>query len=103
SVGALRMTNGELADLRDNLELKVSTRTIELSSSREQYRLLVETTKTIPFELTVADLRFRYVGPQVRDMLGVPSDQCIAPGFLAGQLHPEDQVKTLQALSATSS
>jgi signal transduction histidine kinase/lipid-A-disaccharide synthase-like uncharacterized protein len=103
SVSALRVTNGELADLRDNLELKVSARTNELSASREQYRLLVETTKTIPFEMTIADLRFAYVGPQVQDVLGISTVECVAPGFLREHLHPDDQAKTLLALSATSS
>jgi PAS domain S-box-containing protein len=84
------------------LELKVTNRTNQLSASREQYRLLVETTKTIPFELGISDLCFRYMGPQAQTMLGVTSADALAPGFLESNLHPDDRDKTVAALAAMS-
>jgi len=99
SVRALRTTNQELADLRDNLEDKVERRTAELAASREQYRLFVETTRTIPFELSAGSLRFRYIGPQASTLLGVDKIVCLAPGFLEQNLHPDDRKKAQAALA----
>jgi signal transduction histidine kinase len=78
-----------------NKSLRASEATIlaerdELAASREQYRLLVETTKTVPWELHSTDLRFRYMGPQICSLLGVTSEACLASGFLAKHVHPDD-------------
>ena len=40
--------------------------------SREQYRLIAETTRAIPFELDLAQGRFTYIGPQAEKFLGIP-------------------------------
>ena len=42
----------------------IHERTAELKRSREQYRLIAETTRAIPFELDLAHGRFTYIGPQ---------------------------------------
>ena len=60
----------------------VEERTRELARSREQYRLIAETTRAIPFELDLAHGRFTYIGPQAQKMLGFPEARWKEPGFL---------------------
>jgi signal transduction histidine kinase len=60
----------------------VEERTRELARSREQYRLIAETTRAIPFELDVAHGRFTYIGPQAQKMLGFPESRWKEAGFL---------------------
>ncbi len=60
----------------------VIERSAELERSREQYRLIAETTRAIPFELDLAHGRFKYIGPQAQSMLGIPEERWKEPGFL---------------------
>jgi len=60
----------------------VEERTRELARSREQYRLIAETTRAIPFELDLAHGRFTYIGPQAQKMLGFPEARWKEPEFL---------------------
>jgi len=72
---ALKLTN-------EAIGMHVDERTRELARSREQYRLIAETTRAIPFELDLADGRFTYVGPQAESILGIPEARWKEPGFL---------------------
>ena len=72
---ALKLTNEAIGQ-------HVEERTRELERSREQYRLIAETTRAIPFELDLADGRFTYVGPQAESILGIPEARWKEPGFL---------------------
>ena len=60
----------------------VEERTRELQRSREQYRLIAETTRAIPFELNLTDGRFTYIGPQAESVLGIPESRWKEPGYL---------------------
>jgi len=60
----------------------VHERTAELRRSREQYRLIAETTRAIPFELDLAHGRFTYIGPQAEQILGIPLARWKESGFL---------------------
>jgi signal transduction histidine kinase len=71
----LQLTNERVAQT-------VGERTRELERSREQYRLIAETTRAIPFELDLAHGRFTYVGPQAQTMLGFPEELWKQSGFL---------------------
>jgi signal transduction histidine kinase len=64
-------------------------RTAELAHSREQYRLIAETTRAIPFELDLALGRFNYVGPQAQQILGFPEARWKQSGFLDSLLPRE--------------
>jgi signal transduction histidine kinase len=66
----------------DNIQRDVSERTAELVRSREQYRLIAETTRAIPFELDLAHGRFTYIGPQAQKVLGFPEARWKESGFL---------------------
>ncbi|HEV8443067.1 MAG TPA: ATP-binding protein [Steroidobacteraceae bacterium] len=68
----------------------VHERTAELRRSREQYRLIAETTRAIPFELDLAHGRFTYIGPQAEKMLGIPEARWKESGFLE-QLLPRER------------
>jgi PAS domain S-box-containing protein len=65
-------------------------RTRELERSREQYRLIAETTRAIPFELDLAHGRFTYIGPQAGKMLGFSEAAWKESGFL-DKLLPRDR------------
>ncbi|MFP4430517.1 MAG: PAS domain-containing protein [Spirochaetaceae bacterium] len=62
-----------------------------LSESREQYRLLVETTDAVPWEYDIPSDTWTYVAPQVETILGYPPEAWDGVGFWMDLLHPEDQ------------
>src|SRR5688572_2349163 len=68
----------------------IEERTSELARSREQYRLIAETTRAIPFELDLAHGRFTYIGPQAQRMLGFAEARWKESGFL-DQLLPRER------------
>jgi signal transduction histidine kinase/HAMP domain-containing protein len=87
----------ELAETEQaRLEAIVTTRTAQLEESREQYRLIAESTNAIPFTYLPARRAFAYVGPQVQKSLGYPIETWSTPGFLESVLPPEqvDAVRT---------
>jgi signal transduction histidine kinase len=84
------MTAAGLQLANDNIRRDVSERTAELVRSREQYRLIAETTRAIPFELDLAHGRFTYIGPQAEKLLGFPEARWKESGFLDALL-PRDR------------
>jgi signal transduction histidine kinase/HAMP domain-containing protein len=78
------------------LEAVVTTRTSQLEESREQYRLIAESTNAIPFTYLPGKRAFAYVGPQVQKSLGYPVEKWSEPGFLESVLPPE-QVEAVSA------
>jgi signal transduction histidine kinase len=57
-------------------------RTDELARSREQYRLIAETTRAVPFELDLTQGRFTYIGLQAQAVMGIPEARWKESGFL---------------------
>ena len=84
------------ASARARLESVVERRTSELQESREQYRLVAESTNAIPFTYLPATERFTYVGPQAEKRLDYPLDSWKEPGFLFALL-PADEVASVRA------
>ncbi len=78
------------------LEALVGTRTAQLEESREQYRLIAESTHAIPFTYLPGRRAFAYIGPQAQKTLGHPLEQWSAPGFFESLLAPE-QVSSVRA------
>ncbi|MBL8950908.1 MAG: HAMP domain-containing protein [Myxococcaceae bacterium] len=78
----------------------VEARTAELSSSREQYRQIAETTRAIPFEYDLAARRFTYVGPQCSALTGHGVGTWQEPGFLASVMEPAEHAAMFADLSA---
>jgi predicted ATPase/signal transduction histidine kinase/GAF domain-containing protein len=90
----------ELASYRDQLEERVVSRTRELEESREEYRQMVESTKTVPFSYSPSSGRFSYVGPQAERLFGFPTDCWNRPNFLE-QLIPGDRLEWTRAQLAS--
>jgi len=59
--------------------------------SRERYRVLLETSNAIPWELDLANWRFTYIGPQAIELLGYPQEKWYEEGFWKNNLHPADK------------
>jgi PAS domain S-box-containing protein len=75
----------------------------QLATSEEQFRRLVESTHTIPFELDPRALRFCYVAPQATGLLGVPASNWLDDGFLSQRMHPDDRDACLGVLARAGS
>ncbi len=69
-------------EAQTRLESLVAKRTQELERSREQYRLIAESTNAIPFALDLDRGRFTYAGPQAVSRLGWNELDWKMPGFL---------------------
>ncbi|MBS2024292.1 MAG: PAS domain-containing protein [Deltaproteobacteria bacterium] len=94
----LASRQAELERTAADIEARVQRRTQQLHERSEEFRQLVETTKTIPWTMTVPDFRVTYVGPQAQTLLGCTLDDVMRPGFLAQRIHPEDLERTKAAL-----
>ncbi|MEK7317214.1 MAG: ATP-binding protein, partial [Candidatus Eisenbacteria bacterium] len=86
----------EMEQLHSRVESAVVERTRELEASREQYRGLLETTRTIPWQMDPQTWRFTYIGPQAASVLGCPTESWAAPGFFEERLHEDDREGTLE-------
>jgi signal transduction histidine kinase len=82
TINKFSMINASLTVENENIVRNVEERTAELTRSREQYRLIAETTRAIPFELDLAQGRFTYVGPQAESLLHFPPARWQEQGFL---------------------
>jgi PAS domain S-box-containing protein len=96
---ALARRQAEVEALNRDVEARVIRRTEELSESREQYRLLLETTRTIPWEWSRTEGRFTYVGPQIQPLIGWTAEQCVEPEFLHERVHADDEKNLGKLLS----
>jgi signal transduction histidine kinase len=74
----------------EHVQRDADARSAELKRSREQYRLIAETTRASPFELDLAHGRFTYIGPQAERLLGIPESQWRQDGYL-DQLLPRER------------
>jgi diguanylate cyclase (GGDEF)-like protein/PAS domain S-box-containing protein len=73
----------------------------EISSGGEDYRHLVERLPAIVYACEIGERgRWRYVSPQVEEILGYTPEEWMAdPGLWAQQLHPDDRERALQVES----
>ena len=76
------LTAADLHLTNESFGKDIRERNAELLRSREQYRLIAETTRAIPFELDLAQGRFNYIGPQAEKFLGIPEARWKEAGFL---------------------
>jgi PAS domain S-box-containing protein len=82
------------------VERKVEERTAALEASREQYRSLLETARTVPWRMSADQAwQFTYVGPQAAAMFGATAAEWLAPAFWTERLRPEDAVAAAAALA----
>jgi len=59
--------------------------------SKEQFQALVENTNAIPWEISLADMKFTYLGPQVKNLLGFDVEEITDYQSWAARIHPEDR------------
>ncbi len=75
---------------QERLAQLVDARTAELTTSREQYRQIAETTRAIPFEYEFDARRFTYVGPQCAALTGYSVSEWQQVAFLRSVMEPDE-------------
>ncbi len=75
-------------------------RQADLEGSREQYRLLVETTGTIPWELDTTTGQFRYIAPHAAVLFGVDLSAIGLDRFLEEHVRADERASAKQRWSA---
>jgi signal transduction histidine kinase len=88
---ALAVRQAQMESVHETIEQKVIERTEELAASREQFRALVENTRSIPWQWSLTQRRFTYVGPQGAEVLMCPPAEWLQPGFWESRVHPDDR------------
>lgn len=83
--------------LQVSLEERVAARTIELDTSREQFRSLVESVHAVPWEMSVDTSVLTYVGPQGAKLLGCKPEDWRAADFWKQRVHEADFAATMAA------
>ncbi len=70
----------------------------EISSAKDEYRRLVERLPAIVYACERGERgRWRYVSPQIEEILGYSPEEWMAdPGLWAQQVHPEDRERALE-------
>ena len=66
-----------------------------LNRSEQRYSRLVETTKSIPWNMDIASRKFTYMGQQVERITGYPADMWKDFHFWKERIHPEDREETV--------
>jgi signal transduction histidine kinase len=84
------------------LESEVGARTAQLEESREQYRLIAESTNAIPFTYLPSARLFTYIGPQVERCLGYSISKWGTPDFVRSVIAPEDADALCATLEGSS-
>ncbi len=58
-------------------------------------RMLLETTRAVPWEADAMTWRFTYIGTRAAEILGHPTEAWSDPEFWSSQIHPEDRAYAL--------
>ncbi len=85
----------DLEQRHEEVSRQVTQKTLELSTSEERYRQLVETTNVVLFEAEPQNLRFTYVGPQAAKLLGYAVEDWYQRDFWTEHIHAADRERTL--------
>ncbi len=75
----------------------------ELASDETLFRSLAETTRVIPFEMSLDTGRFTYVGPQAEALLGHPVQDWFRKDGWLSLVHPDDRDMAVQFMYPPSS
>lgn len=94
-VGALQEGFNKMFEVMAHREAERDSAETALQEREQRYRTLIESAKTLPWEVDVRTMRFTYVGPQAEDMLGYPLDKWYEEGFWAGHIHPADRQRVV--------
>ena len=75
----------------------------ELRESREHFRLLVETTNVIPWEVDAKTFQYTYMGPQAEKLLGYPASKWYEEDFWPSLIHEEDRDEVVKTCKEATS
>jgi len=64
---------------------------MDIPSSSDQYRTLLESTRAIPWRLNWKTKQFDYIGPQIEALLGWPQDSWKTVDDWAARIHEQDR------------
>ncbi|MBS1136859.1 MAG: sensor signal transduction histidine kinase [Proteobacteria bacterium] len=67
----------------------------QVRDGEARFRLLIESTRAVSWEMDASTLSFRYVSPQATAMLGYPVDDWYRPGFWEAKLHPDERERVI--------
>jgi PAS domain S-box-containing protein len=87
-----------LKNHRLNLERTVNARTAELKASMERFKMLVESTHAVPWEIETRTSTFSYVSPQVTRLFGYEADALCDRVTLWDLVHPDDRARVKHLL-----
>jgi len=88
---------------RQILERMVEARTVELKANMERFKMLVESTHTVPWEIDTSTYAFSYVSPQVTRLFGYEADVVRDRMTLWDFVHPDDRKRVKQQLLSLAS
>ena len=81
-----------LAVLTSVVERRFSDQSVELESSEQRYRQLVDYAQVILWRRNIDSPRFSFVNHEAEVLLGYPLEQWVSqPNFWADHIHPEDR------------
>jgi PAS domain S-box-containing protein len=94
-LGNIQHHEQRLAEYQHDLERMVETRTAQLTSKTDRYRMLLESTHAVPWEVDVRTFTLLYIAPQITRMSGF-DPETIVGGSAWELVHPQDRER-LQA------
>jgi PAS domain S-box-containing protein len=94
----IRQRDARLESHRQELEQTVNERTSELQASVERYKLLVESTNAVPWEMAGPSSTFSYISPQSATLFGHESQALTERLGLLDLVHPDDRGRVRERL-----
>ncbi len=89
-LGSIQHRDHLLEEYRHDLERMVETRTAQLNEKKERYRMLLESTHAVPWEIDVRTFTFSYIAPQITRMAGYDPEAVVGrPAW--EMVHPQDR------------
>jgi PAS domain S-box-containing protein len=98
----IRQRDAKLELHRQDLEQTVNVRTSELQASVERFKLLVESTNAVPWEMPGPTSSFSYISPQAVRLFGHDSKTLTGAMGLLDLVHPDDRNRVRDKLVALS-
>lgn len=77
------------------IEARPRLRTLEPDTDNGLYQTLLESTLAIPFKIDWASQRYRYIGPQIADLLGWSPESWETVNDWAERIHPDERAQTV--------
>ena len=75
---------------------------LHLKEREERLRVLLESTRAIPWAADPVSWCFTYVGPQAIDLLGYPIEKWYEKDFWVSRIHPDDRETVIQVCADCS-